>query len=209
PRAARRRADRCVSSRVRARRSLSARRAAAHVGRALDSVALPSPEGGGADHRRQRHRNAGNARGRAREAHRREVLPRAVGRPRRDYPAVPARRRRTREPMMWRRLFMGPVNWHLLALAVLPTLALAWAAAHMTRVFLTNIMRGILRDTIVTTSPLVRAPLRLIWLAAFWLVFAVLIFPAFEVMGLRPRAGVHLGTLSAWAFDSGLRILLI
>jgi moderate conductance mechanosensitive channel len=110
---------------------------------------------------------------------------------------------------MWRRLFMGPVNWQLLALAVIPTVAIAWASAHMTRVFLTNVMRGMLRDTIVTTSPLVRAPLRLIWLATFWLVFAVLIFPAFEVVGLRPRAGVHLGTLSAWAFDSGLRILLI
>src|SRR3954452_21293034 len=110
---------------------------------------------------------------------------------------------------MWRRLFVGPVNWQLLALAVLPTVAIAWAAAHMTRVFLRNVMRGMLRDTIVTTSPLVRAPLRLIWLATFWLVFAVLIFPAFEVVGLRPRAGVHLGTLSAWTFDSGLRILLI
>ncbi len=110
---------------------------------------------------------------------------------------------------MWRRLFVGPVNWQLLALAVLPTVAIAWAAAHMTRVFLTNVMRGMLRDTIVTTSPLVRAPLRLIWLATFWLVFAVLIFPAFEVVGLRPRAGVHLVTLSAWTFDSGLRILLI
>jgi small conductance mechanosensitive channel len=104
---------------------------------------------------------------------------------------------------------MGPVNWQLLALAVVPTVALAWAAAHMTRVFLTNVMRGMLRDTIVTSSPLVRAPLRLIWLATFWLVFGVLIFPAFEMVGLRPRAGVHLGTLSAWAFDSGLRILLI
>jgi moderate conductance mechanosensitive channel len=110
---------------------------------------------------------------------------------------------------MWRRLFMGPVNWQLLALAVIPTLAIAWAAAHMARVFLTNAMRGMLRDTVVTSSPLIRAPLRLIALATFCLVFAVLIFPAFEVVGLRPRAGVHLGTLSAWAFDSGLRILLI
>jgi moderate conductance mechanosensitive channel len=110
---------------------------------------------------------------------------------------------------MWRRLFVGPVNWQLLALAVIPTAAIAWAAAHMTRVFLTNVMRGLLRDTVATSSPLVRAPLRLIALATFFLIFGVLIFPAFEVVGLRPRAGVHLGTLSAWAFDSGLRILLI
>jgi small-conductance mechanosensitive channel len=110
---------------------------------------------------------------------------------------------------MWRRLFLGPVNWQLLALAVLPTVAIAGGAAHMARVFLTNAMRGMLRDTVVTSSPLIRAPLRLIALATFFLVFGVLIFPAFEVVGLRPRAGVHLGTLSAWAFDSGLRILLI
>lgn len=110
---------------------------------------------------------------------------------------------------MWRRLFEGPVNWQLVVYAVVPTVAIAWAAAHMTRVFVTNVIRGMLRDTVVTSSPLVRAPLRLIALATFCLVFGVLIFPAFEVLGLRPRAGVHLGTLSAWAFDSGLRILLI
>ena len=110
---------------------------------------------------------------------------------------------------MWRRLFTGPVNWQLLALAVIPTAAIAAAAAHLTRVFFTNALRGMFRDTVIPSSPLIRAPLRLIALATFLLVFGVLIFPAFEVVGLRPRAGVHLGTLSAWAFDSGLRILLI
>jgi small-conductance mechanosensitive channel len=110
---------------------------------------------------------------------------------------------------MWRRLFVGPVNWELVLLAVVSTIAIAWAAAHMVRVFVTHAMRGMVRDTVATSSPLVRAPLRLIALATFCLVFGVLIFPAFEVVGLRPRAGVHLGTLSAWAFDSGLRILLI
>jgi small conductance mechanosensitive channel len=41
------------------------------------------------------------------------------------------------------------------------------------------------------------------------LVFSVLLFPAFEVVGLQPRTGVHLSTLAAWTFASGLRILLI
>lgn len=70
-------------------------------------------------------------------------------------------------------------------------------------------MRHLLRDSISTASPLVRAPLRLIGLATFVLLFAVLIFPAFEAAGLHPRAGLHLRTLSTWVFDSGLRVLLV
>src|SRR5919112_2071364 len=99
---------------------------------------------------------------------------------------------------MWRRLFAGPVNWDLLALAVASTVAIAWGAAHVTRVFVTNVLRSVLRDTVATSSPLIRAPLRLISSAVLLIVIGVLIFPAFEVVGLRPRAGVHLGTLSAW-----------
>jgi small conductance mechanosensitive channel len=49
----------------------------------------------------------------------------------------------------------------------------------------------------------------LIGAAVFCLVFGILIFPAFEMAGLHPRTGVHLQTLAAWAFDSGLRVLLI
>jgi small conductance mechanosensitive channel len=70
-------------------------------------------------------------------------------------------------------------------------------------------MRRLLQDTLATTSPLVRAPLRLIGLATFVLIFAVLVFPAFEAAGLHPRAGLHLRTLSAWTFDSGLKVLLV
>jgi len=109
---------------------------------------------------------------------------------------------------MWR-LLPGPVNWDLVILAIASTLAIAWGAAHLTRVFVANALRGVLRDTVATSSPLVRAPLRLISAAVFFLVVGVLLFPAFEVVGLRPRAGVHLGTLTAWAFSSGLRVLLI
>jgi small conductance mechanosensitive channel len=108
-----------------------------------------------------------------------------------------------------RRLFIEPWSWQLIALAILPTAAIAWGAAHIARVFVTNAMRGLVRDTIATSSPLVRAPLRLIGFAVFCLVFGVLLFPAFEAVGLRPRTGLHLRTLSGWAFDSGLRVLLI
>lgn len=110
---------------------------------------------------------------------------------------------------MPKRLFVEPWNWQLVLMAVIPTAAIAWAAARVARATVRETLRGLLRDTIATSSPLVRAPLRLIGGAVFVLVFGVLIFPAFELAGLHPRAGVHLGTLTAWAFDSGLRVLLI
>jgi moderate conductance mechanosensitive channel len=110
---------------------------------------------------------------------------------------------------MWERLFQDPVNWKIVAIAVVPTALVAWIAAWMARRAAAAGLRRVLRDTITMASPLVRAPLRLIGFATFWLVFAVLIFPVFEIAGLRPRAGVHLRTLSTWTFDSGLRIVLI
>ena len=70
-------------------------------------------------------------------------------------------------------------------------------------------MRNQLRDTIVISIPIVRGPLRLVSWVTFAIVFSVLIFPAFEIAGLHPRAGLRLRTLSDWAFDSGLKVLLI
>ena len=111
---------------------------------------------------------------------------------------------------MWRRLFLEQApNWQLAAVVLAPTVVLAWLAARIVRRAAARALRHLLRDTIATSSPLVRAPLRLIAVATFALVFAVLLFPAFEMAGLHPRAGLHLRTLSTWAFDSGLRVLLI
>jgi len=112
--------------------------------------------------------------------------------------------------MLWRRLFLDPVPyWRLVALVIIPTALIAWLAARATRLAATVAMRRLLRDTVAPGSALVKAPLRLIGAATFVLVFAVLLFPAFEVVGLHPRAGLHLRTLTAWVFDSGLRVLLI
>jgi len=94
-------------------------------------------------------------------------------------------------------------------MAVVPTVVVAWVAARAAQSAVREALRALLRDTVTTTSPLVRAPLRLIGGAVFVLVFGVLIVPAFEIAGLHPRAGVHLQTLTGWAFDSGLRVLLI
>jgi moderate conductance mechanosensitive channel len=110
---------------------------------------------------------------------------------------------------MWHRLFTDPVSWRLLVMAVLPTALVAWLAARLARAVLAGLMRSVVGGTLVTASPLIRAPLRLIELISFALVFSVLIFPVCEAVGLHPRAGVRLRTLSAWAFNSGLKILLI
>ena len=111
---------------------------------------------------------------------------------------------------MWRRLFLDPVpHWQLVALIVIPTAVIALLAASAARRAAGALMRRLLHGTLATTSPLVKGPLRLIGFATFVLVFAVLISPAFEVAELHPRAGVHLSTLSHWAFRSGLQVLLI
>ena len=110
---------------------------------------------------------------------------------------------------VWKRIFDGPVEWHLVAIAVVAVSAIAWLAARLARRTVVAAIRAILSDTLVESSPLVRGPLRFVGAATFVLVFSVLLFPAFEIVGLQPRTGVHLSTLAAWTFASGLRILLI
>ncbi len=110
---------------------------------------------------------------------------------------------------MWSRLFEGPVYWQAVTGAVLVTVALAWVSARVARRLARAGMGAILQDTLLPSSPLVRAPLRLVGVAAFLLVVGTLLFPAFEAAGLRPRTGVHLHTVATWTFGSGLRVLLI
>jgi small conductance mechanosensitive channel len=111
--------------------------------------------------------------------------------------------------LMWRRLFTDRENWQLATAVIIPTAVLAFLAARAARLAATAAMRNLLRDTIVISSPIVRGPLRLVSWVTFAIVFSVLIFPAFEIAGLHPRAGLRLRTLSDWAFDSGLKVLLI
>ena len=106
------------------------------------------------------------------------------------------------------RLFVEVPSWQVVVAVVVPTI-LAWIASRLARKAIAAALRALLRDSVPTTSPLVRTPLRLSGIAVFLLVFGVLIVPAFEMAGVRPPAGVHLQTLAEWAFDSGLRVLLI
>ena len=110
---------------------------------------------------------------------------------------------------LWRRLFNGPVEWQLVAAALIPTLVLAWVGARLVRRAAAVAIRRLLQDNVVMSSPLVRGPLRLVGFGTFALLVAVLLFPAFEIVGLQPRAGLHLRTVATWTFESGLKVVLI
>src|SRR3954453_15635080 len=107
------------------------------------------------------------------------------------------------------RFFSEPIEPRALFIALVTTLVAAWLLSRLARRLATAGLRAVLRDTVATSSPQVRGPLRIVTLAAFTLALAVLLFPAFEMAGLRPRTGVHLRSLSDWFFGPGLKILVI
>ncbi len=108
---------------------------------------------------------------------------------------------------MWKRLFDGEASWESVLAALIATALVAWIGARLARRFTAVAMKGAVGDTLVPTSPLVRGPLRIVGGAAFLLIFAVLVFPALELIGLKPRTGVHLDKLSEWSFNYGLTLL--
>lgn len=110
---------------------------------------------------------------------------------------------------LWNRAFDSPPDWQAFALALIPSLLLAWLASRLVRRLGKRVLHAIVRDSVVQTSPLVRGPLRLVSATAFLLALGIVIVPAFEMVDLRPRTGIHLRTLVTWGFGSGLRILLI
>jgi moderate conductance mechanosensitive channel len=110
---------------------------------------------------------------------------------------------------MLRRLFQGPIDPQAVLLALVPTIVAGWMAARVVRRLAAAGLRAVVRDTLTASSPLLRGPLRLLGSAAFLLVVAVLLFPAFQIAGLRPTTGVNLRTLGEWTFSHGLHVLLI
>ena len=109
----------------------------------------------------------------------------------------------------WRKLFVGPVEWQQVVAAIAFVVVVALIGARLAMRGSAAALRAMLGDTLVESSPLVRGPLRLVGAAAFVLLVGLLLFPAFEFVGLRPRTGVHLQSIAAWTFASGLRVLLI
>jgi moderate conductance mechanosensitive channel len=110
---------------------------------------------------------------------------------------------------MWKRFFDSPPEWHVIVAAVIPTVILAWIGARIARRIAAAGMRAVVRDPLAPTSPLVRGPLRLIGVTVFILLAGLLLFPALELAGFRPRTGVTLRTIAEWALTSGIRVLLI
>jgi small-conductance mechanosensitive channel len=110
---------------------------------------------------------------------------------------------------MWRQMFEEPINLRALIFALVATLVAAFACARLARRVAASGLRTLVRDTMSASSPHVRGPLRLVAAAAFVFVAAVLILPAFELAGLRPRADTALPTLSIATLGSSLRVLLI
>jgi small conductance mechanosensitive channel len=109
-----------------------------------------------------------------------------------------------------RRLFGGPVPWPSFLLALIVTLGVAWLAARAVRRLAAAGLRAVARDTPTLSGPLVIQPLRLIAVAAFVCVVAILLFPAIEIAGAQPQIGFRLSTIAAWIFNgSGLKVVLI
>jgi small conductance mechanosensitive channel len=110
---------------------------------------------------------------------------------------------------LWTRAFDSPPDWQAFAVALVPSLLVAWLASRLVRHLARRVLHLIVGDSIAHTSPLVRAPLRLLAATAFVLTLGILLLPAFEIVGLRPRTGIGLQALVTWGFRSGLRILLL
>jgi moderate conductance mechanosensitive channel len=111
---------------------------------------------------------------------------------------------------MLTRLFVGGVNPRTVLLAVGGTMAVAWLAGRLIRRLAAAWLRGVMGDSaLLVSSPSVRAPLRIVGAAGFLFVFAILLFPALEMVGVRPRVGVPLRNLADWSFGAGLRTVLI
>ena len=103
----------------------------------------------------------------------------------------------------------GSTDWNAIVTAVVPTVLVAVLIALVVKRVVERALKAVLGDHLSISSPLVRAPLRLIALATFVLMTALLIFPAFELAGLQPATGISLAALRIWAFEDGLRVLLI
>ena len=108
---------------------------------------------------------------------------------------------------MWKRVFSGQAEWTYVLAALAVVTALSWLGARLARRITSAGMSGVLGDSLLKQSSLVRGPLRLVSAAAFVLIFSVLLFPAFEVIGLQPRTGLHLSQLSRWSYEKGVPLL--
>lgn len=107
------------------------------------------------------------------------------------------------------RIFDAPAEAQPLLFAVVAALLIAWVIAQLVGRVAVRGLRTLLGGVLIESSAAVRGPLRLVTASAFLLALALVIVPVLEIGGMRPRGGVHLRTLAAWTFGSGLRVALI
>ncbi len=84
-------------------------------------------------------------------------------------------------------LFEGTANSQAVLLALASTIFLAWLAAFVAGRLARRALQTVLGDHLSISSPLVRGPLRLVSVATFVLCVSLMLVPAFELAGLKPR----------------------
>jgi small conductance mechanosensitive channel len=102
-------------------------------------------------------------------------------------------------------------DWVSVALAVAGVAAIAYIAAVIAGRFARGALVGILQrdQAAAPLQPAVSRPIRIVRAAVFLAVFAALLLPALDLIGIRPAVGVTSVTLTEWFFGSGLRIVVI
>jgi small conductance mechanosensitive channel len=107
-------------------------------------------------------------------------------------------------------VFAGFPGWTGPAVAVGLAVGMAWVVARLLTRALRVALHRVVGDRVEgEVGEVLRVPLRVAFLVAFLLLAAVLTFPALEVAGLPTNVGFDRQALMAWAFGSGLRIVLI
>ncbi len=101
------------------------------------------------------------------------------------------------------------ITWVLAAVGIV--LLVGWLVAHfaarlLRRVFVQLAGEG---EDVSFKAPIVRTPIRIVWLVVFVVVAATLLTPALELAGADIGGGIHLETLTSWFLRSGLQVMLI
>jgi hypothetical protein len=101
--------------------------------------------------------------------------------------------------------------WIGVLAAIVIVTAVSYIVAEVASRFTRGALVAILQrdQPIAPFSPIVRRPIRIVRAAVFLAVFATLLLPALDVIGVGTRVGMTSTTLSEWFFGSGLRIVVI
>ena len=101
--------------------------------------------------------------------------------------------------------------WVSVLAAIAVVAAIAYMVSQIAGRFARGALVGILHREQPTgsVSPIVHRPIRIVRAAVFLAVFAALLLPSLDLLGVGPRVGVSPASLGEWVFGSGLRIAII